>query len=99
MSENAPLDVQWPLPASTLKPMSHNTSIEKMSPELSLVRSERMAVKVKPANDQTTLQLDAVQSKKKWRFVPLERYSILSTDAFAIPVAQFRHEGQLIDVQ
>lgn len=99
VSENAPLDVQWPLPASTLKPMSHNTSIEKMSPELSLVRSERMAVKVKPANDQTTLQLDAVQSKKKWRFVPLERYSILSTDAFAIPVAQFRHEGQLIDVQ
>lgn len=98
-SENVPLDVQWPLPASTLKPMSHNISVEKISPELSLVTPEQMAVKVKPANDQTKLQLDAIQSKKKWRFVPLEQYSILSTDAFAIPVAQFRHVGQLIDVQ
>ena len=98
---SAPVDVQWPLPASTLKPLSvrplveQNISIE----DASQATQEKTESLVKPAQSHVAPHSRDATPKKKWHFVALERYSLLSSDGFAIPVAQFRHAGQLIDVQ
>lgn len=95
---SAPVNVQWPLPASTLKPLSVRPTIEQntLKEEASRKKTEPL---VEPAKGHVTSQLSNAKPKKKWHFVALERYSLLSSDGFAIPVAQFRHAGQLIDVQ
>ena len=96
---STPINVQWPFPAINLAP---ETLMSQEDIDVPFI--------AEPVNDVAILEEQAdkveetggnipVKPKKKWNFVPLEQYSLITSDGLDIPVAQFRHSGQLIDVQ
>ncbi len=88
-------DVKWPMPASTWKPVPPKASAVKPT------ASEAVDLDPKPPELQTFQEnnSESIKTKKNWHFVALEQYSLLSKDGLNIPVAQFRHSGQLIDLK